>query len=250
MTADVQSTVSPLAPTEVATPEQRSRFSIPPELVPDFTNIDIETEEPVESWLAEHLYRLLTEPLYASWPGPGEGRPFIVSANVGLFYKWKAPSLVPDVMLSLDVAYPVDSSRKEHNTYVVWELGKIPDVVIEIVSDRRGGEAGLKKQKYADMRIPYYAFFDPYNILGQGMLQCFEHPGKGYLPRPDCLFPDVGLGLVLWEGTYQKYHRQYIRWCDLEGHLILTGEERAEQERQRVERLEAQLRSLGVNPST
>jgi hypothetical protein len=47
----------------------------------------------------------------------------------------------------------------------------------------------------------------------------------------------------------------WLRWCDREGTLILTGAERAEQERQlaeqerlRAERLSAQLRALGIEP--
>jgi hypothetical protein len=37
-----------------------------------------------------------------------------------------------------------------------------------------------------------------------------------------------------------------LRWWDEQGNLLLTGEERAEQERQRAERFAAQLRALGV----
>jgi hypothetical protein len=47
----------------------------------------------------------------------------------------------------------------------------------------------------------------------------------------------------------------WLRWWDLQGNLLLTGEERAERERQRAERerqradrLAAQLRSLGIEP--
>jgi len=49
--------------------------------------------------------RLLTEPLYASWPGSGNDRPFRVLANVGLYAQPTNP-LVPDVMLGLDVRTP------------------------------------------------------------------------------------------------------------------------------------------------
>jgi hypothetical protein len=45
-----------------------------------------EDDTPVDSMYSEKQMRLLTEPLYACWPGPGEGRKFIVCANVGLFY--------------------------------------------------------------------------------------------------------------------------------------------------------------------
>ncbi|WP_269086014.1 hypothetical protein [Chroogloeocystis siderophila] len=38
------------------------------------------------------------------------------------------------------------------------------------------------------------------------------------------------------------------RWCDRDGSLIATGDERAETERQRAERLAEILRSQGIDP--
>src|SRR3954468_19755682 len=65
-----------------------------------------EDHKPVDQIFIEKLYRLLTTPLYTSWTGPGEGRPFLVLANVGWFYKEKTPPVAPDCMLSLDVSCP------------------------------------------------------------------------------------------------------------------------------------------------
>lgn len=39
-----------------------------------------------------------------------------------------------------------------------------------------------------------------------------------------------------------------IRWWNAQGELLLWSEERAEQERQRAERLAEQLRQLGIEP--
>src|SRR5579884_2440219 len=116
-----------------------------PEDVPNLDDYVIEDGKPVESVFAEKQQRLLTATLYASWPGPGEGRPFQVLSNVGLFYasRERTTPLAPDVMLSLDVS-PGDLSERANRSYFVWERGKPPDVVIEIVSDRRGDEGTLK----------------------------------------------------------------------------------------------------------
>ena len=54
-------------------------------------------------------------------------------------------------------------------------------------------------------------------------------------------FPEVGLGLVLWTGTFEGQQQTWLRWCDREGRVIPTGVER-------TARLAAQLRALGVEP--
>src|SRR5271166_922919 len=74
----------------------------------DYDALVTEDHKPVDSIFLEKLYRLLTHPLYASWAGPGEGRPFLVLVNVGWFYQRKTPAIVPDCLLSLDVTYPTD----------------------------------------------------------------------------------------------------------------------------------------------
>jgi hypothetical protein len=61
------------------------------------------------------------------------------------------------------------------------------------------------------------------------------------LPAPDAKrFPDVGLGLVLWTGTFEGQQQTWLRRCDKDGRVIPTG----------AERLAAQLRALGVEPES
>jgi hypothetical protein len=242
---------------------------VPAEDTPDVTDLVIRDDTPVESIYAERQYRLLTEPLGSSWAGPGEGRKFLPLSNVGLFYRVKVPPLVPDVMLCLDPP-ELDLSRKEHNSYFMWEFGKPPDVVIELVSDRRGGEDSTKFRLYCQIGVPYYVIFDPKGHLSNEVVRSFVKTGATYISMPDCWFPSVGLGLTLWEGEYQGWvSSHWLRWCDERGQLIPTGHEladsarqraeqerqraeqahqRAEQERQRRERAEAKLREMGIDP--
>jgi len=63
------------------------------------------------------------------------------------------------------------------------------------------------------------------------------------------------LALNYWQGRYKDIDAVWLRWATLEGELLPTPEEaaeqeylRAEREKQRAERLAAQLRSLGVEP--
>src|SRR5688572_25765164 len=122
----------------------------------DYDALITEDHKPVDSIFVQKLYGLLTDPLYASWPGPGEGRPFLVVVNVGWFYQRKTPGVVPDCLLSLGVTCPQDLHVKEGHSYYQWDVGKPPDVVIEIVSDRMGGEDAWKKNLYARLGAPYY----------------------------------------------------------------------------------------------
>jgi len=74
--------------------------------------------------------------------------------------------------------------------------------------------------------------------------------------------PEVGLVLMLWQGSFEGTEATWLRWCDHDGNVIATGAERAEQERvraehehgraeherERAERLAARLWELGVDP--
>lgn len=58
------------------------------------------------------------------------------------------------MFLSLDVTVAQDWWRKEHRSYMVWEFGKPPDLVLEIVSNTEGKEHAEKLRRYAWMRVP------------------------------------------------------------------------------------------------
>jgi len=246
---------------------------LPPELRPCLDDVVTEDDTPVDNMLSEKQQRLLTEPLYSSW---NPGRPFLATANVGLFYAVRQPPLVPDALLSLDVQVTADWFAKEHRSYFMWEFGKPPEAVVEIVSNTQGGETTDKMLKYAQIGILYYAIYDPDHAVQNESLRVFVLRDKSYVPCPAAWLPVLGLGLLLWRGRFENCDIEWLRWCDRDGRVIATGAERAEQERQRadqerqradqerqradqerqradqehrrVERLAAQLRAMGVDP--
>ncbi len=238
----------------------------------DVSAIVTEDDTALDNFGSEKEQRLLTEPLYTSWKGPppspdpeaGQApRTFIVAANVGVFPRPKDPAIVPDVFLSLDVEIAEDFWKKENRTYFLWEMGKPPDVVIEIVSNREGGELTTKRHKYARMRVPYYVVWDPQGLYGEPKLRTFMLQGDFYVAIETPSFSTIGLSLVAWQGTFEVVETEWLRWADLDGNLILTGAERAEVERkraeneskradaaqERAERLAAKLRALGIDPN-
>ncbi len=234
----------------------------PADIAPNIDHIVTEDDTPADNMFSEKQQRLLTEPLYSSWPGPGEGRPYIAAANVGVFAAVSQPPLVPDAFLSLDVRASQDLWPKHHRSYFLWEYGKPPHVAIEIVSNRKGREAGGKMRDYARIGVIYYAIYDPdAQLRGQALRVYALREGK-YAAIKDRWLPEVGLGLTLWQGVHEGVEAIWLRWCDRDSNVLPTGteraeqereraeqeRERAEQERERAERLANKLRALGVNP--
>jgi hypothetical protein len=152
----------------------------------------------------------------------------------------------------------------------VWEHGKPPDIVIEVVSNTEGEELTRKLRGYERMRVGHYIVFDPWHMLGKATLTRFELHVDALVEAAGSLFlPRIDLGLALWEGTYEHEPALWLRWCGLGGKLVPTGAEaaeaekqraeaekqraeaekqRAEAEKQRADRLAERLRALGVDP--
>ena len=198
---------------------------------PDISYIITEDDEPVDSIRSEKNQRLLVHTLYIS----DLQRPFLAAANVGLFGAVSQQPMVPDVMLSLGVTVADDWWARENRSYCIWEFGKVPDVVIEIVSNTEGEEGGRKLLRYAQWGVPYYVIYDPQLLIQEEELVVYElHVGQ-YLPRPDDRLPRINLALTIWAGVFEDKFDRWLRWCDAEGNLLYTGAELAEQERQRAE---------------
>jgi Uma2 family endonuclease len=242
---------------------------LPPEDWPNVDDLVTEDDAPGDNFFAERQQVLLTEPLYTSWAGPGEGQTFLAASNVGVFYAIKQPAVVPDAFLSLDVEVPADIWAKSHRSYFIWEYGKPPEVGIEIVSDTRGDETSIKMRLYARIGVLYYVIWDPNRFLGAEPLRVFVLREKTYVPLDKPWLPVVGLGLTLWQGKYEGIEAVWLRWCDQNGEVVPTGQERAERERQAKEEavrvaeqerqakeeavrltelLAARLRALGADP--
>ena len=148
----------------------------------------------------------------------------------------------PDVFVVLDVP------RGERLSWVVWEEGKAPDVVIELLSESTAiKDKTEKKAIYQNrLRVPEYFWYDPFNPED---FAGFRLQGGEYVPieadeRGRLVSQLLGLALVPWFGSYkqEEYQAVWLRWATLEGILLPTPQEMAvqaqqlaEQERQRAE---------------
>ncbi len=199
---------------------------LPVELHPNIDHIVTEDGAPVDNQFSEKQQRLLAEALYCSWQ-PGE--PFVAMSNVGLFFAIRTPPFVPDVLVSLGVSSPADPFPKKNRSYFVWEYGKAPDLVVEIVSNDEGGEDTIKLKGYAKIGIIYYVIYDPEEQLSSKPLRVYRLvSGRYELDVSEWpIFESLGLGVRIWPGTYEDMSQSWLRWTTLDGQLLLTGKERA-----------------------
>lgn len=95
------------------------------------------------------------------------------------------------------------------------------------------------------MGVNYYVVYDPQKRLGKDVLCVYGLGfGKRYRPRKDYKFPDLGLGLTLWQGVFEGHEITWLRWLDAQGRLIQTGEERAAQAEKQAASAEAETKRL------
>jgi Uma2 family endonuclease len=209
-------------------------------LPPTQAELPADDDIPMETQRHRLQMELLVNPL-SRWL-VSQGRNAFVGGNMFVYF---SPDQVrrqdyrgPDVFAVLDV--PVG----ERLSWVVWEEGKAPDVVIELLSETTAAkDKGEKKLIYQhQLRVPEYYWYDPLNPED---FAGFRLLGGNYEP----LLPDeegrlisqgLGLALVRWQGIYgnEREPITWLRWSTLEGVLLPTGEERAEQAEQRAEQAE------------
>ena len=199
-------------------------FTLPLQEDPDISQMILEDDEPLDSFINEKQQRLLTSVFY-SGADTGINVPFVAAANVGLFAKKGDIGIAPDAFLSLNITAGENWLARNLRSYLFWEFGKAPDVVIEVVSPTPGNELDSKLTDYARLGIPYYVVYDPLKKLGETLLRVFQLQGGSYVPKNDAFFPEVNLGLTLWDGVFENSNITWLRWCYADGNLIPTGDE-------------------------
>jgi Uma2 family endonuclease len=121
----------------------------------------------------------------------------------------------------------------ERRSWVVWEEGKGPDVVIELLSPNTAQtDKNEKKLIYQNqMRVPDYFWFDPFNPddwagfeLQHGVYQPIIPNAENHL-----ISQATGLSLLRWQGNYKGVETTWLRWATLEGELLPTAEEKERQ---------------------
>jgi Uma2 family endonuclease len=132
--------------------------------------------------------------------------------------------------------------KGERKSWVVWQEGKGPDVIVELLSESTAKtDKTTKKSIYQNqMRVPEYFWYDPFNPedwkgfkLINGVYKPLELVEGGYISE------QINLKLVLWEGSFKGLNIVWLRWATLEEELLPTQEEKTQRERERKEIAEA-----------
>lgn len=201
---------------------------------PDVSHLITEDDTPVDNQFSEKQMRLLTESLYASWQ---PGFPFITMANVGVYVALNRPVIVPDVLVKTHVEPHQDLWEKDHRAYFAWTYdGKPPEIVVEIISNKKGGELDSKLRNYQQIGVSWYVVYDPLRCLAERPLTVFSLSAAGSreCQQDSPMFDGMSLGVTLADGVFEGTPSTWLRWCDAHGKILLTGQERAATEAQRA----------------
>lgn len=144
------------------------------------------------------------------------------------------------------------------SSYALWKGGLYPLIVLELATgdgtrehDRTPmrGKCWIYEQM---LQVRYYGIYQ----LAAEHLEMYHLVEGNYVPlspneRNRYSLQEPGVELGIWQGYYRNAKRHWLRWWAIEGDMLLTGPERADQERHlveqeqvRAERLAALLRSL------
>ncbi len=180
--------------------------------------------------------------------------------------------VVPDGFLSLGVERK--KGGKSRRSYATWEENDVvPIFGLEMVSHTPREEYDEKLDLYAKLGVLYYLVYNP-EFWRRDQHQPFELyklvNGVYHLQIGEPYWmPEVGLGIGRYRGLVGGIDQEILTWYDQQGDRYLSAEELADQERSRAEqeqlraeqersraeqeqrqrqRLEAYLRSQGIDP--
>jgi len=206
--------------------------------------------QPVDNELQLLVPFLLQAILLLAW---AERRDWFMGVNLGLYHTLHQPPIGPDAFLSLGVER-VRKQSKLRKSYVVWKEGVMPQWVLEVVSQKPGGEYERDRDRqqgqgklfqYARLGVQYYTIYNP-NHWRRDKHDPFEvyHLVNGvYVRQPGnpVWMPGLGLGIGTERDTHRDYTREWLYWYNEQGQRYPAPENILEQAKQQMQQ-ERQLR--------
>jgi Uma2 family endonuclease len=234
----------------------------PKETLP--TMYDLPSEDPEEPGLPDEFHSLQPQLLSAtlrlmdvvSDRSLGSSQGLFTAHDMNLYYDSKHPlwHKRPDWFAVIGVSRLYED-RDMRLSYVVWQEGVNPFVVVELLSpgtekedlgqtEATPNQPPTKWDVYERiLRIPYYILFDRYS----NSLRAYQLNGGQYqalIPENDRIWiPELKMSLGVWQGRYQGIERLWLRWLDSDGNWIPTDTEMLETEQQQREQAQQQLKT-------
>ncbi|MBL8196491.1 MAG: Uma2 family endonuclease [Blastocatellia bacterium] len=229
------------------------------------TMYDLPSEEVGESGLPDIFHIFQSQLLRETFQPPNySSNEVFVATDLNLYFDVNHPSWYkrPDWFASVGIPNLYED-KDLRLSYVVWQEGVTPLVIVELLSpstenedlgkttrikksSRKGKEEEIppKWEVYESiLKVPYYFTYDH---LTKKIL-AFQLSSDGYisfLPNSQGFYylSDVELYLGLWTGYYEKASTIWLRWFDRHFNLIPTPLERvqAEKKQERIEKEQAQ----------
>jgi Uma2 family endonuclease len=267
--------------------EQTDPPRSPREILP--TMYDLPSEDPEEPGLPDEFHDLQPQLLSRTLHLSGYSRDnYYTASDLNLYYHVRHPlwHKRPDWFLVVDVPRLYDQ-QDLRRSYVLWQEGKPPDVVVEFLSP--GTEAEDLGRFYSQtpatpaasaiattqlnpateptgktppgkftvyetyLRVPHYLVFSRYTQR----LRYFKLEGGRYQEQslnaepPIVWLTELNIGLGIWQGKFEGVTAPWLRWCDRSGNWMLTDTEQAQlelaSERQAKEQAQTQLLQAAQN---
>ncbi|MCP4699452.1 MAG: hypothetical protein GY862_21780, partial [Gammaproteobacteria bacterium] len=234
--------------------EQTDPPRSPVETLPDM--YDLPSEDPEEPGLPDEFHSYQPHLLQETFCPPDYPPDRIFTGcDMNLYYdvrhtKWQKR---PDWFAVVGVPRFYGKQKDLRGSYVIWQEGVTPFIVVELLSDStekgdlgkspRLREINQKPGKWEVyeriLGIPHYVVFSRHTEK----LQAFSLNGGAYqkldVSSKRIWFPKIKLGLGLWEGSYRDMKRLWLRWYDASGAWVPTlaeeANQRADQEKQQAE---------------
>jgi Uma2 family endonuclease len=197
-----------------------------PVVPPGEDELPCDDGEPMETERHRLQMVLLIQSLKTAW---ARRRDFYVNGNMFVYYS--ETQVKRNKFRGPDVFVVLNTSRRVRKSWVVWQEGKLPDVVIELLSDRtRHVDRGEKMRIYSRLwKTPEYYLYDPlshefegYRLDAHGKYQRIEPDSAGDL---ECQW--LGLKLGIRHGSFEGERTRWLRWLDRKGNVLPTAEELA-----------------------
>jgi Uma2 family endonuclease len=218
--------------------------------LPDHTQLPESDGTFVKNWQEHPQSILLTDSIQPVLQKLYPDSQYFIGQDLGIYWRITEPpekgAEAPDWFYVPNV--PPSLNGKTRRSYVLWQEYISPLIVLEFVSGNGAEERDKTPWKgklwiYEQVIKP--AFYGIYEV-NKASIEVYELIGGKYQllaanERGHYSITPMGVELGLWQGEYQNAELPWLRWWDLQGNLLLTGEERAN-------RLTAQLRALGVEP--